>query len=115
MSETLYRKITQGKRVRYEPIALIHCNNPNAVLTDNHKTFYLSLALGILETVKDQEEAKSARFNKIYNLIERVSSAIEIYQPDSWDNVDIHKAVLTLNKIDEFIHALYSEAPHAQA
>lgn len=78
-------------------------------MTDQHKAFYLSLALSILETIKEHEKPKSARFNKIDNVIDGVSRATDIYRPVAWKYEEMKKAEQAHDRINEMIQSMFSE------
>lgn len=76
-------------------------------MTDQHSAFYLSLCLVILETVKDHERPKSARYNRINNVIDSVSRAVDIYRPEAWGVADLDKAVAVIDRLDVLVKEYY--------
>jgi hypothetical protein len=76
-------------------------------MIDQHRAFYLSLALVILETVKDSETPKSARWNKLRNCIENVSRAVDIYRPEAWNTADLDNACRVIELCDDLVKQFY--------
>ncbi len=76
-------------------------------MTDQHSAFYLSLCLVILETVKDQERPKSARHNRLSNVVDGVSRAVDIYRPEAWGRDDLDKACAVIDRLDVLVKEFY--------
>lgn len=78
-------------------------------MLDKHKAFMLSVALGCLEAVIEDERPKSARWNRINGVIDSVSRAVNIYRPEAWPIDDLVKANDLLDRINELIVEAYCE------
>ena len=76
-------------------------------MSDQHIAFYLSLCLVILETVKDAQKPKSARWNKLNNVTDSVSRAIDIFRPEAWGYDDLQKACKVIELCDDLVKEYY--------
>ena len=69
------------------------------VMNDNQKAFFLSLALGCFEIVREHEPENSARYRKLVNALDNTCKAVDLYRPEAWCQDEMDKATALL---DEF-------------
>lgn len=78
------------------------------VMTDQHKAFFLSVALGAFESVKFYEKPGSTRYRKLDNALSNCLKAVDLYRPDAWGFEEMNKASALLDEINEKIKELFA-------
>lgn len=76
-------------------------------MTDQHKAFFLSVALGAFETVRSEETPGTCRHRKLGNAIDNCLKAVDLYRPESWGFEDMEKAGKLLDEINERITQMF--------
>ena len=77
-------------------------------MNDKHKAFFLTLALGCFEAVRDEEARGSARFRRLDNAMDNCIKAVDLYNPGGFDVEDCRKAGELIDEFNERIKGLYS-------
>jgi len=72
-------------------------------MTDDHKAFFLSVALGCFETIKQEEKPGSARYRRLDNGLK----AVDMYRPEAWGFEEMNKASSLLDEMNERIKELF--------
>lgn len=76
-------------------------------LTDQHRAFYLSLALVSLEVVREHEPPKSARWNRLNSAMDAAVRATDCYNWGGWNAEDCGKAAKLIDEINERIKEMF--------
>jgi|SRR6185369_16067866 len=79
-------------------------------MTDQHKAFFLSVALGAFESVKNEELAGSVRHRRMVAAIKECCRTVDIYRPDAWGFREMNKASALLDEINERIKLMFPTA-----
>lgn len=82
-------------------------SNMAHVMTDQHKAFFLSVALGAFETVRENEEPGSIRHRRMTAAIKEVCRSVDIYRPDAWGFEDMNKASALLDEMNGRIKEMF--------
>lgn len=80
----------------------------NDQLTDQHKAFFLSVALGAFESVRGDEKPGTARHRKLTNAMENCLKAVDLYRPDAWGFEEMNKASALLDELNVRIREMFS-------
>jgi hypothetical protein len=76
-------------------------------MTDEHKAFFLSVALGAFESVKEHEKPGSTRYRKLDNALDNCLKAVDLYRPEAWSFEELNKASALLDEINLRIKELF--------
>lgn len=76
-------------------------------MNDQHKAFFLSVALGCFEAVRNEEERGTTRFRRLDNAMDNCLKAVDLYLPQAFSGEDCDKATVVLDEINERIRELY--------
>ena len=76
-------------------------------MTDDHKAFFLSVALGCFETIKQEEKPGSARYRRLDNALDNCLKAVDMYRPEAWGFEEMNKASSLLDEMNERIKELF--------
>lgn len=81
-----------------------------AEMTVQHKAFFLSVALGCFEAVKEQEKPGGARHRRLENAVQNCLKAVDMYLPEAWGFEDMNKAGTLIDELNERIKELFPVA-----
>lgn len=76
-------------------------------MTDEHRAFFLSVALGCFEAVKQSEQPGSARYRKLDNSLDNCLKAVDLYRPDAWGFEEMNKASALLDEMNVRVGELF--------
>lgn len=76
-------------------------------MTDQHKAFFLSVALGAIESVRENEEPGSVRYRRMTAAIKEVCRVVDIYRPEAWGFEDMNKASALLDETNARIQEMF--------
>lgn len=79
-------------------------------MNDKEKTFLLHLALVAFESVRADEEPKTARFTRMDRGIDRLLELIDIYRPHAWPNELINRAALMVDSFNARIRREFGDS-----
>lgn len=79
----------------------------SAEMTDQHKAFFLSVALGAFESVKTEEKPGTARYRKLDNALNNCLKAVDLYRPEAWGFAEMNKATALLDEMNERIREMF--------
>lgn len=80
---------------------------PTAPMSDPQKAFFLSVALGAFETVRNEEKKGSCRYRRLDNSIDNCLKAVELYRPEAWSFEEMEKAGRLLDEINVRIRGMF--------
>lgn len=83
-------------------------------IIDQHKAFFLSVALGAIEAVRDNEKPESVRHRRMTAAIKEVCRCIDIYRPEAWGFEEMNKASALLDELNERIKEMFPVEVAAQ-
>lgn len=78
-----------------------------AQMTIEHKAFFLSVALGCFDAVKQHETPGSARCRKLDNALDNCLKAVNLYLPEAWGFEEMNKASALLDEINDRIREMF--------
>ncbi len=78
-------------------------------MTDRHKAFFLSVALGCFEAVRNEERPGSTRYRKLDNAMDNCIKAVDLFNPDGFSFEDSKKAGDLIDEFNERIKQMYPE------
>ena len=114
-TETLYRRIEQGKRVRYEP-AVESAEAADAMpvnstpMNDMQKAMMLHLGLASFESVRSDESPRSARYTRLTRAMDRILEQIDIYRIEAWPAKEVSKAGCLVDEFNMRIAQVFGSA-----
>ena len=76
-------------------------------LSDQQKAFFLSVAIGAFETVRNEEQKGSCRYRKLDNAIDNCLKSVELYRPEAWNFEDMEKAGKLLDEINDRVEEMF--------
>lgn len=76
-------------------------------MNDNHRAFFLSIAVGCFEAVKEHEVKGSCRYRKLDNALDNCLKAVDLYRPNAWNFEDMNKASALIDEINERIKEMF--------
>lgn len=76
-------------------------------MTLEHKAFFLSVALGCFEAVKQEEAPGSTRYRKLENALQNCLKAVDLYLPQAWGFEEMNKASALLDEINGRIKEMF--------
>jgi len=76
-------------------------------MTDQHKAFFLSVALGAFESVRQEEKPESVRYRRMTSAIKEVCRCVDIYRPEAWGFEDMNKASALLDELNAKIKEMF--------
>lgn len=114
MSEQLYKKVPHGKTFRYVPVnsPVMVTDKNDGPLSEDAKTIHISLAVGMLEIVRyDENKFKpmGARTRAINNLIDNSLKVCDFYRINSWPAHKLNKATNVLDDVESLVRQYFSE------
>lgn len=76
-------------------------------IQDKITAFQLSFCCAILDRIRRNEKARSARWNAVNNLEERFQKTLDLYRVEKWQTEDLEKASALFDTMERKIKKLF--------
>ena len=77
-------------------------------MNNQQKAFFLSVALGCFEAVRNEEAPKTTRFRRLDAAMDNCIKTFDLYNPGSFGPEELQKAGQLIDEINERIVAILS-------